>query len=212
MSDLTEYDIEKFYQNLVDREFSRKHQWRVTHIATGVAPEIVELDTVQTKLLIESGTIPQRDIYNVAVPFHGIDFNLPGNAKYGGSDAWNVTVRVDQQLNIRRMFEDWSTAIFDDRTAAGTIVRNNTAQLAMTLYDQQGNAHSDYTLFGIYPTSVGSMEYNVGDNGDIVTMDVTFAYHYWRRTGAGTSDTDRSRRPVSTALAGTQESITEIFG
>ena len=212
MSALNEYDIEKFYQNLVDREFSRKHQWRVTLIKTGVSPEIDELNQVAAKLLIESGTIPQRDIHNVQVPFQGIDFNLPGNAKYGGSENWSTTIRVDQKLNIRRMFEDWSTAIFDDRTSAGTIVRNNSAQLAMTLYDQQGNAHSDYTLYGIYPTSVGAMEYNVGDNGEIVTMDVSFAYHYWRRTGADQDAIDRSRRPVSTTLAGNQESITEIFG
>ena len=33
--DIDEYGIDKFYENLVDRELSRQHQWRVTNIQPG---------------------------------------------------------------------------------------------------------------------------------------------------------------------------------
>lgn len=184
MADITEYDIEHFYDNLIVREVARQHQFRVTAIQTGFGQNIPEgINDIENKLLVESTTLPQRNINNVPVNFHGVDFNLPGNAKYTGSDAWPVTFRMDQRLNIRRIFEDWSTAVFDDRTTAGSIVRSNDAYMILSMFDQMGASHSEYVLWGIYPTEVGAMEYNVGTDGDIVTCQVTFAYHYWSRQG-----------------------------
>lgn len=189
MADITDYDIEHFYDNLIVREVARQHQFRVTSISTGFGQDVPEgINDLENKLLVESTTLPQRNINNVPVNFHGVDFNLPGNAKYTGSDAWPVTFRLDQQLNIRRIFEDWSTAIFDDRTTAGSIVRSNDAYMVLSLFDQMGASHDQYVLWGIYPTEVGSLEYNVGTDGDIVTCQVTFAYHYWSRQGINAFD------------------------
>jgi hypothetical protein len=184
MADITDYDIEHFYDNLIVREVARQHQFRVTSISTGFGQDVPEgINDLENKLLVESTTLPQRNINNVPLNFHGVDFNLPGNAKYTGSDAWNVTFRLDQQLNIRRIFEDWTTAVFDDRTTAGSIVRSNDAYMVISLFDQMGSSHDQYVLWGIYPTEVGALEYNVGTDGDVVTCQVTLAYHYWSRQG-----------------------------
>tara|TARA_B110000495_G_scaffold82610_1_gene71067 strand:- start:4582 stop:5244 length:663 start_codon:yes stop_codon:yes gene_type:complete len=189
MSDITDYDIEHFYDNLIVREVARQHQFRVTSISTGFGQDVPEgINDLENKLLVETATLPSRNINNVPVNFHGIDFNLPGNAKYSGSDAWNVKFRLDQQLNIRRIFEDWTTAIFDDRSTAGSIVRSNDAYIVLSLFDQMGTSHDQYVLWGVYPTAVGALEYNVGTDGDIVTCDVTLAYHYWSRQGTNAFD------------------------
>lgn len=179
------YSIDKFYANVIRHEFSRQHQWRITNIRTGNdgLNGFIRSENPETHLLVESANIPARSINNVPVNFHGIDFNLPGNAKYTGSDSWNTTWRVDQKLNLRRVMEEWQTFVFNDRISGGSITRANDASLTMTLFDQFGMSHSTYTLYGIYPTEVGALDYNVGTDGDIVTMDVTFAYHYWDRGG-----------------------------
>ena len=182
MADLENYNIEKFYTALINREMARQHQFRITHIEPGFAPDVVEgIDDIETKLYVERTTLPGRSITNNAVNYHGIDFNLPGNAKYTGSEAWGVTFRMDQNLNIRRMFEDWSFAIFNDRKASGSITRSNESYMTMTQFDQQGDFTSQYTFWGIYPVTVGELEYNIGTDGAPVTMQVTFAYHYWSR-------------------------------
>jgi len=181
MADLDKYNIEAFYTALTRREVARQHQFRITHINPGFDGAIDGIDDFETKLYVESTTLPGRSITNQALNYHGLEFNLPGNAKYESSSAWEVVFRMDQNLNIRRIFEDWSFAVFNDRKASGSITRSNGSYLTMTHFDQQGMFTSQYTFWGIYPQTVGALTYNIGTDGEVVTMPVTFAFHYWNR-------------------------------
>ena len=180
MADL-EQSIEKFYAKAVAIDFARKHQWRITEIQNN--GEIIGNpgEPGLPYIYAQSGNLPGREVTNVAVNFQGLDFNVPGNAKYTNSAGWEVTWRLDQALNIRRMFEDWNYQIFDDRTTTGQTIRGDDSFLQMVLYDQAGSEVDIYTLYGIYPVSVGAVEYDIGTDGEIQTFSTTLAYHYFKR-------------------------------
>ena len=66
MSDITDYDIEHFYDNLIVREVARQHQFRVTSISTGFGQDVPEgINDLENKLLVETATLPSRNINNV---------------------------------------------------------------------------------------------------------------------------------------------------
>lgn len=195
MADLDKYNIEAFYTALTQREVARQHQFRITHIEPGFDGAISGIDDFETKLYVESTTLPGRSITNQALNYHGLEFNLPGNAKYENSSAWEVVFRMDQNLNIRRIMEDWSFAVFNDRKASGAITRSNSSYMTMTHFDQQGMFTSQYTFWGIYPQTVGALTYNIATDGEVVTMPVTFAFHYWSRQNVPNNvDTERTKQ------------------
>jgi len=157
-------------------DFARKNLFRV--VALGG-----QRFTLNELIYMTTATLPGRSITNVPTPFMGLDFNVPGTAKYPGSDAWNVNFRIPQNLSIRRKLEDWTTYIFDDQTSTGAYNipnKNVENQAIITLMDKQGNPLRTYTLFGCYCKECGTLDLDIQDTGTIITAQATIAYQYWR--------------------------------
>ena len=173
--------IRDFYQVAQARDFTRNFQFRVTSIMDR-GNEVLDQDGL---LYITAAELPAREISNKTVAFMGLSFNVPGAATYPGSAGYSITFRSDMEQQIRTIMEDWSRAIFDDRTSTGTyrIFANN--KLTMDLLDQNYNTIRQYVLHGIWPQSVGALAYDLSGDGDIVTLGVTLCYQYWTRGIAG---------------------------
>ena len=48
-----------------------------------------------------AGSLPARSITNVAVPYMGLNFNIPGNATYPGSEGYSLQFYCDQNSQIQ---------------------------------------------------------------------------------------------------------------
>jgi hypothetical protein len=169
-------NISDFYTVVQKQDFARQFQFRVSQLAnTNFAED--EL------VYLETANLPGRAINNIAVPFMGLQFNVPGTASYPGSDAWNVTFRCDQSYNIRAVLENATVNAFNDATSTGdyNIARSNSI-ITLDLLGKGGSEDviRQYNLIGAYVVSVGDIAYNIGDNGSIVTVPATLAYQYWR--------------------------------
>ena len=92
--------ISDFYRVATERDFSRDFQFRVLSIDPGGASSTTfdEDDLVYCT----AGSLPARTITNVAVPYMGLQFNLPGNATYPGSEAYTLQFYCDQNSQIRQ--------------------------------------------------------------------------------------------------------------
>ena len=77
--------IGAFYNQALQKDFSRDFQMRVINIGPGGF--IGKEDNVY----ITTATLPGYAIANQAVPFMGLQFNIPGGGNFPGSDGWNVT-------------------------------------------------------------------------------------------------------------------------
>lgn len=187
MSELSNtFGIDSFYQNAVGRGFARDFQFRVLRLGNWISDP-------GDLLYITTATMPGRLVNAVAVPYMGLNFQVPGTANYGQNAAWPVTFRCDESLNIRNILENWSYGVFDDRTSQGSNIPSNDANhiVELVAIDNAGNPRKTISLIGAWCTTVGDVSYNLTGNGQVVTVQATLAYQYWR-----SSDTTEPQRPA----------------
>lgn len=164
--------IQDFYTKAIERDFARDFQFRVTDLSIG---GVSETDLVY----ITTASLPGKEISNQQVPFMGLDFNVPGSVKYVGSDAWTVQFRCDEAHSIRDKLLNAVNDIFSDETSTGDYgVPDKPA--TMILVGKDLEPVKTYTFHGMYPKSVGEMQYDIQGTGAPLTFDAVFAYQFWR--------------------------------
>jgi len=169
-------NIQDFYTQVVNKDFARQHQFRIGDWAVDNTNFIDEKDFVY----LETATLPGRAINNVAVPFMGMNFNVPGTASYPGSDSYAVTFRCDSSYDLRSKLEAATFKTFNDENSNNNYDISKSSNLTLQLLDKTMKPVRTYNLYGVWVVSVGDLSYNLGDNGTIQTVPVTLAYQYWR--------------------------------
>lgn len=162
--------IQDFYAAAREKEFARNFQFAVRTLGPFTEKDL---------LYVESVELPGKTIQNQQVPYYGLDFNIPGTVKYDGSDAWQITFRCDEGVNIRNKMENYIKNIFDDETSTGQY-GVPVEEATFDLLGKDLNPVRRYTFIGLYPVTVGNLSYNVTDAGTILTLPLTFAYQYYR--------------------------------
>lgn len=174
--------ISDFYRVALERDFARDFQFRILSIESGGASDVTfdEDDLVYAT----AGQLPERAITNVPVPYMGLQFNLPGNATYPGSEGYSLQFYCDQQSQIRQKFEDMSRDIFDDATSTGNyFAPRQSATINLVQLDTQLDEVAQYQLVGASVRNVGALDYTISSgSGQIVTFTATMAYHYFKRS------------------------------
>jgi hypothetical protein len=177
----TEQKISKFYSVAASRDFSRDFLFRVTAInLAGIEGEIGEEDLIYAK----AASLPGRTLSNVAVPYMGLNLNVPGNVTYSGAEGYNLTFFVDSKSRLRSLFEKASRAMFDDATSTGLYgTPDDTFFIELAQLDKDLSLISTYKLIGASIRNVGDIAYNMsGGTGQTVEMPVTIAYHFYNKT------------------------------
>lgn len=138
-------------------------------------PEI-GTDSVITSLT-RSTSLPQVSVSDVSIPFQGVPINIGGTPTF---EEWNVTFLCDEAHELRRLFLQWNSLIYDvgtgfishsfsyksDRVSVVQLGRNN-VQVAK------------YGFVGAYPKTVGPIELNNSPSNEPETFQVTFKYDYF---------------------------------
>jgi len=169
-------NISDFYRSVQQNDFARTFQFRVVQLANTNFGE-------SQLVYLETASLPGRTIVNQTVPFMGLDFNVPGTAKYPNSDNWSVTFRCDQNYDIRSTLENATFNTFDDGTSTGDYnIARNSSVITLNLLNKTGGTVRQYTLYGAYVVNVGDISYDLSDAGSIVKVPTSLAYQYWRVT------------------------------
>lgn len=184
MSVVSTLGIENFYQKAVQDGFARDYQFRVLQFGQWIADPT-------DSLYVTTATMPGRLVTAIAVPFMGLNFQVPGAANYKQNGGWSVTFRCDEKLKLRNLLETWSYSIFDDRSSKGSTIPNPSGAHDVTLLslDNLGNPRKVIKLIGAFVTDTGDLSYNITGNGTVVTMAATLAYQYWRDQGVYSDET-----------------------
>jgi len=173
--------ISDFYRIATERDFARDFQFRVLSIDSGGSSSVTfdEDDLVYCT----AANLPARAISNVQVPYMGLNFNLPGNATYPGSEGYSLTFYCDQNSLIRQKFEDMSRDIFDDATSTGNyFAPRQSAVIDLVQLDTQLDQVAQYQLIGASVRNVGELTYNISSGtGAVVNFTAQLSYHYFRR-------------------------------
>jgi len=178
MADIKQ-NIQDFYRVAQERDFLRSFQFRILDVSNQGVPVLTQDDLVYAT----TASLPARSINTFSQAFMGLNFNVPGTASYPGSDGYALNFRSDSEATLRRLFEDWTNSIFDDETSSGDYKIHANSTVTLALLDQDMNATQLYTLYGVFPTNVGPLDFDVQDGASIVNFTATVAYQYWRRRG-----------------------------
>ena len=174
-------DIEQFYQRAQARDFSRDFLFRVHDIVLAGGVTLDEGDLVYAK----TAALPSRQITNIEAPYMGLNFNVPGNATYPGSEGYSINFYLDASSELRNRLEFASRTLFDDTDSTGQYA---TPSEDYYIHLQQLNKKlepiSDYMLYGASLRNIENIEYEMAEgNGKTVAMTATIAYHFYRQSG-----------------------------
>lgn len=172
-------NISKFYKSATDRDFSRDFLFRITQLQLAGVEALVDEDLVY----LRAAALPGRAITNVATPYMGLPFNIPGNATYPGSDSYKISFYLDAQSSLRNFLERGSRELFNDLTSTGNYTTpGNDSYIELQQLDKQLEPidGGKYKLIGASLRTVDPIEYSIAEgNGKWVTIDATISYHFY---------------------------------
>jgi hypothetical protein len=173
--------ISDFYTQAQTRDFSRTNLFRVLNInfGDGSTQVIGENDLVYAR----TASLPAKSITSNAVPYMGLNFNVPGVAQYPGSDAYVINFYADAAQELREKFLTVVNDTFNDATTTGNyFTPKQSAVIDLVQLDKQLVKIAQYQLVGVAIKEVGALAYDMTSTGDIQNFDVTLTYHYFRKT------------------------------
>jgi len=174
--------ISKFYKSAQDRDFARDFSFRVTQLQLQGVEPLVDDDLVYLK----TSRIPGRSITNVETPYMGLPFNIPGNAKYPGSDSFEVKFYLDANSTLRNFLERASRELFNDLTSTGNYTTpgiENFIELQQLDKELNPIAGGRYKLIGASLREIQPVEYTIAEGtGQWVEIASTIAYHFYTVT------------------------------
>lgn len=178
-------NIQQFYKVASTKDFSRDFLFRVTELNIAGAPSMNENQLVYAK----AAALPGRVIGNVAVPYMGLPFNVPGSVTYPGSDAYNLTFFLDKDSSLREYFEVASRNLFDDQTSTGAYATpDQDFFINLSQLDKNLDPISNYKLIGASLRTINNIDYNMSAGvGATVDISVTIAYHYYTSETSATT-------------------------
>lgn len=138
----------------------------------------------------KASSIPESTIDEIAVPFMGAEYKIPGDRKYAG---WSVSVLNDSDFLIRDMFEQWHDSMVG-------FVNHDRVDVLQTSLDAMGtgtinqlNRNRDiiktYKVIGIWPTKLGSISIDWENGNRIEEFDVDFAVQWVEPLGLARNTT-----------------------
>jgi hypothetical protein len=170
-------DIQKFYNIAIGRDFSRDFLFRVTSLQLPGIPALTDDELIYAK----AAALPGRNIGNVAVPYMGLNFNIPGSVEYPGSDGYSLEFYLDANTRLRTFFERASRVMFDDQSSTGAYgTPGSDSYITLAQLDKKLEPLSVYKLVGASIRNIENIEYNMSaGKGETVTVSTTIAYHYY---------------------------------
>jgi hypothetical protein len=128
----------------------------------------------------KAATIPQKNTGVISIPYMGRDYKVPGDTTF---DAWNTTVFADEQLLVRKTFEDWMDAI--NNAELNTSVNSNAfahmVNGTITTYSRDGSVANVYEIRGLFPSTIGEISLDWSTKDTVAEFPVTFNYQYYTR-------------------------------
>jgi hypothetical protein len=154
---------------------ARPNQFKVTMPFPGYAQVGGEIEDLA--FLCRATVIPSMTVGNINVPFRGRQIKIAGDRTF---EDWNVTVINDTDFKLRNAFERWQNGINNMTDNEGlTNPVDYQVDAFVDHLDRNGSTIKSYTLRGLYPVSVGSIELNYETNDVLEEFQTTFAYQYF---------------------------------
>lgn len=150
---------------------AKTNLYRLTIFPEGVAKNP---DGAAFNLRAKGSQLPTSDINIIEIPFKGRKVKVPGERTFA---EWTVTVMETQEMQLRKKFEEWISAM----DAPDSITRNTDALATIhcdLLKPDNTEVAMRYVLIGAFPTSIASVDLTFDEQTAPLEYSVTFQYSY----------------------------------
>ena len=130
--------------------------------------------------LAQSAKIPEKNIGEVEMKYHGMSLKLPGDSTH---DDLSISFFNHYGWEPRNFFEDWvelMQQLADDnhRTDAIAMIDDSTITVDQ-LGSSEGEVLASYTFYDVFPKSVQAIDLNMETTDQVQTFTVDFSYSHW---------------------------------
>jgi len=132
-------------------------------------------------LYVEQANIPLLNIFSKPFKIFGPTYQRPISSEYGG-EGIPMTFHVDQNMVVRRFFEDWMHLIVDPDRFTVSYQENYITDIYIRQLDEQDNVTNEIKLLEAFPRNLNLMDLNHGASNQTHRLNVLFAYRYWVNT------------------------------
>jgi len=175
------FHLANFMQNL--RDGVRPNQFYVDlALPAALQSLITNVGESQNKIrfLCKASSIPASTVGEIAVPFRGQTFKLPGDRTF---QDWEITVLNDKDFLLRDMFEQWSDMTVGhsqaDRFDTGSDARDFMGSGEVNQLDRNGNVLKTYSMIGAWPGEISAIPVDMTSTDSIEEFTVSLKVQWW---------------------------------
>jgi hypothetical protein len=162
-------------------------------------------------LYVEQASIPLLNIATKAFKILGPSYQRPITSEYGG-EGISLTFHVDEDMKVRKFFENWMHRIIDPETFTVAYQSEYTTTINIRQLDDKNNVTHEIQLLEAFPRNMNIMELNNASSNQTHRLNVLFAYRYWRDINATSTQPEViPRQFTSPQIPRSDFSTTPIF-
>ena len=158
---------------------------------SGASPEGADDNDLaeRARFMVKAASLPASTISNIAIPFRGRQLKIAGTRTYAN---WTITVINDIDFDFRTAFERWSNLINKHEDNAGLVnpadyqqpmIVRQLGRAAVAgpspISDQNLPVLKMHQFIGAYPTVVGDIALDYGNNDAIEEFTVEMQYQWY---------------------------------
>jgi hypothetical protein len=123
--------------------------------------------------------LPSSELGTIEVPYRGRKLKVPGQRTFS---EWTVTVMETEGMYVRTALENWMNILDNATTGARNPLVTN-AKVSLLKSDMKSPSLT-YTLYGVYPTNIASVDLSFDEQTSPLEYSVTFSYSYHTLEGS----------------------------
>jgi len=173
---LNNYSVRNAVQVFQQHGFSLSHHLHVLDIA-GV-PDYVkkELIDLEGRVYIKTASVPKVGVAKIDYKYQAFPLTMPGQIEFENEQTWSI--RMPSDFLLRNALERWIFDLANPDSSCGIgKVPCQSTYVDYMLVGQNCDVSRGYRLIGMFPVSVGAVQYN---QEDTAMVDFDFVFHIQR--------------------------------
>jgi len=131
----------------------------------------------QVAFLAKSASIPNSVLNIGTANYMGRQFKYPADRTF---NDWNITVYNDGAYTLRKAFESWQNTINTNKTNVGPNAMNTfMTDWYVSPLTREGNVITTYKFVGCWPSTLGEIALDMGQQSEPSNFQVTMTYQYY---------------------------------
>jgi hypothetical protein len=134
----------------------------------------------QVAFLCKSAAIPNAVMNIGTANYMGRQYKYPADRTF---NDWNITVYNDGAYSLRKAFETWSNSMNTYKTNVGPNAMNTfMTDWYVSPLTREGNIITTYKFVGCWPSTLGEIALDMGQQSEPSNFQVTMTYQYYEIT------------------------------